>query len=478
MSRSARVTAVGGIVVVIVAILLIGGALRTGSQSVSYLREVNRSYAEETAVLAARSNLTGRQLGSVVPSMAASSRAALEASLDTLVDQAEGVARQAELLESPAPSGGSADDVATAFADRATALMDLRRTVERLLVLSPLPAVTSADPTASVAPTPPSLSTAAAAAALEQVGATIAASNRAYAAGVRALRSAPGRAALPPCSWTGAASSWSATGAASLVAALHGSPALAAVHDVVLVTDALALTPAPVPPATGSPAAAGTVEVPPTRTLSVSAVVADRGNVPARDVAVELEVAPQTGAPPTRRTRSVSLAPESSASVSLPSAPVAPGGHYTVTVTVVPTVADTSAGAVTSATLSVTVGPPSPPAVAQVTPDKGPAQGGTTVVILGSGFRQATAVKFGTVDARFTVVSGTEIKAVTPPGTGSVTVTVVNAGGPSGYSAGNRFTYKAVRSASGSTTTGPTTTGPTTTGPVAGPTTTTSAAAG
>ncbi len=461
MSRSARALAVGAVAAAVAAFLLIGGALRTGPQSVSYLRDVNRSFADQVAVLTARSNALGRQLGTLLPAMAASSRPALEASLDTLVQQAESIARQAAVLESPAPSGGAGADVVAAFAQRATAIVDLRRTLDRLLVLSPLPTVTSADPPATVAPTPPALSAAAAAAALERVGGTIASSNRSYAAGRRALRASPGRASLPPSSWR-TATAWTPTGAASLVAALGASPTLAAVHDVVLATGALALIPAPVPPANGASAPANAVEVPPTSKLAVSAVVANRGNVPARHVTVEVQVAPQTGKAPTRRSRTVSIGPGGSTTVTLPPAPVAPAHSYTVTVTVAPPVPDATTGAATSDTFSVTVAPPSPPAVAQVTPAKGPERGGNTVVVLGSNFRQATAVKFGTTDASFTIVSGTEIKAVVPPGTGTVTVTVENAGGPSGYSAGNQYTYEHPRSGSGAGTTTTSTTATTT----------------
>jgi IPT/TIG domain len=459
MSRSARTLAVGAAAAAVVALLLVAGALRTGSQSLPFRRDVNRSYAQQVSVLVGRSNATGRQLGSLAPRMAGRSRAALEASLDTLVQQAQVAARQAEQLESPAPTGGAGGDVAQAFAQRATALADLKRTLDRLLGLSPLPTVTSADPPDTVAPTPPPLAAAAAVTALERVGATIAASNRSYAAGRRALRDGPGRAVLPPSVWHTGSASWSPTGAASLVAAMGSSPTLAALHDVVLVTDALALTPAPVPsptpPATGGSAgtAGSTLEIPPTGTLSVSVVVADHGNVPARGVTVTVEVAPQTGKPPTRRARTASLAPGMATTVRLPAAPVAPDGHYTVTVTVSPPVPNATAGAVTTDTLSVTVAPPTPPAVAQIKPAKGPSRGGTTVVILGSRFGRATAVKFGTTDAVFTVVSGTEIKAVSPPGAGKVYVTVDNAGGPSGYSSGNLFTYKGGAPASTTTTT-------------------------
>jgi hypothetical protein len=82
------------------------------------------------------------------------------------------------------------------------------------------------------------------------------------------------------------------------------------------------------------------------------------------------------------------------------------------------------------------------PTVTGLSPDHGPAAGGTEVTITGSGFSGATAVKFGTAAATsFSVSSDTHITATAPEGVGTVTVTVT---GPEGTSADNvdaRFTY-------------------------------------
>jgi alpha-tubulin suppressor-like RCC1 family protein len=72
------------------------------------------------------------------------------------------------------------------------------------------------------------------------------------------------------------------------------------------------------------------------------------------------------------------------------------------------------------------------PRIASVTPNEGPPAGGTTVVIHGSGFTGATSVAFGGIAATsFTVDSSTEITAVTPAGTETVTVEVTTSKGPS-----------------------------------------------
>jgi hypothetical protein len=82
------------------------------------------------------------------------------------------------------------------------------------------------------------------------------------------------------------------------------------------------------------------------------------------------------------------------------------------------------------------------PVVGGVSPQQGPASGGNTVTLTGSGFTGATGVFFGAVPATsFTVVSPTQINAVAPPGAaGAVQVTVT---GPGGTSNGVTYTYLA-----------------------------------
>lgn len=84
---------------------------------------------------------------------------------------------------------------------------------------------------------------------------------------------------------------------------------------------------------------------------------------------------------------------------------------------------------------------PSPPAVG-VQPTSGPSQGGTSVVLTGSGFAGATAVHFGSNPApNFTTDSDTQITAVSPPGTGTVSVTVTTPADPAATQPRGRFTY-------------------------------------
>ncbi|RKN05403.1 IPT/TIG domain-containing protein [Streptomyces radicis] len=79
-----------------------------------------------------------------------------------------------------------------------------------------------------------------------------------------------------------------------------------------------------------------------------------------------------------------------------------------------------------------------PPAISTLNPAQGPAVGGNQVIISGTGLIGATAVHFGASSAAYTVVSGSSIRAIAPPGAGQVTVRVTS---PSGTSNGLTYTY-------------------------------------
>jgi fibronectin type 3 domain-containing protein len=90
-----------------------------------------------------------------------------------------------------------------------------------------------------------------------------------------------------------------------------------------------------------------------------------------------------------------------------------------------------------------------PPTVSGVSPNSGPATGGTNVTIAGGNFAAGAAVSFGGVAAtNVVVVNGATITATTPAGAGAATVMVTNPGGLSGSLAGG-FTYIAPPTVSG-----------------------------
>ena len=77
-----------------------------------------------------------------------------------------------------------------------------------------------------------------------------------------------------------------------------------------------------------------------------------------------------------------------------------------------------------------------PPTVTSVSPNSGPAAGGTSVTITGTSFIGTTAVTFGSTNATsFAVTGPTSITATSPAGSGTVDVRVTNPGGTSATSA-------------------------------------------
>jgi hypothetical protein len=83
----------------------------------------------------------------------------------------------------------------------------------------------------------------------------------------------------------------------------------------------------------------------------------------------------------------------------------------------------------------------SPPTVTGISPNSGNPAGGDSVTITGTGFTGAEGVQFGSAGAHFTFASDTQITATSPPGSGTVDVTVRNPAGVSALSTADHFTY-------------------------------------
>lgn len=130
--------------------------------------------------------------------------------------------------------------------------------------------------------------------------------------------------------------------------------------------------------------------------------------------------------------------PDATTSVLVPG--LVAGHHYTFTVAAFNGGYGPESAA--SAPISLSPPPPGAPTVTGLHPAAGPTAGGTTVMISGSKLSGATAVRFGSNAAPFTVNSATQLSAISPAGSvGSVDVTVTTAGGTSATSAADRFAY-------------------------------------
>ncbi len=89
--------------------------------------------------------------------------------------------------------------------------------------------------------------------------------------------------------------------------------------------------------------------------------------------------------------------------------------------------------------------PPPVPVVTSVSPQEGPAAGGTPVRIKGENLGEPIAVEFGSQEATdVTILGPGELAVKSPPGTGTVDVTVKTAGGTSGIVPADQFVYRAL----------------------------------
>jgi PKD repeat protein len=114
-------------------------------------------------------------------------------------------------------------------------------------------------------------------------------------------------------------------------------------------------------------------------------------------------------------------------------------GTYTVALTVFLR-DETSNG--TAEQVTASSAPPAAPTVTGLSPSFGPAAGGSTVTITGTNLSTVTDVKFGSkLATRFVKVSPTQVTADSPPGAGTVDVTVTTAGGTSATSPADSFVY-------------------------------------
>jgi len=98
----------------------------------------------------------------------------------------------------------------------------------------------------------------------------------------------------------------------------------------------------------------------------------------------------------------------------------------------------------TSAADQFTYGPSPPPAVTVVSPNSGPANGGASVNISGTGLADATAVTFGSTPAfSFVALDDGLIQAISPPGTANTTVdvTVTTRAGTTPATSADRFSF-------------------------------------
>jgi hypothetical protein len=339
------------VVVAVGLFLLVGGLVSINRNSGPYHQDINRSFGEQARLLAEESNSVGVQLGALETHMVKDDRATLSEALDSVAQGSDSVASAASQLNSPAPEGHAGTDYVKAMTDRAVAVDRLRSTIDGLLQLTP------EDPPASPLPPPP-LSAPEAVTKLVGVGQLLSQADNDYRRARQEFSSVPGGFRLPASVWEPKTVLWGSGAVQTRVGQLTSSRALVPVKDVHLV--AVNLTPPVLPPAPsvqGQPQApplgAGVSEVPPTCTLSVTAVVRNDGTIVAPKVPVEAAVEVVSGGPVYQVRKEVTLAPAGSVAVTLPEMPVSPGTTYHLVVAVVPPAGQTQSNGQQAATIAV-----------------------------------------------------------------------------------------------------------------------------
>jgi hypothetical protein len=325
--------------------LLIGGIVFIGQGSGPYRSSVDRSFAQQANALVGQSNAAGASFRSLMSTMPSLPRARLQQYLDALVADTAQTSRRADGLTPPTPVGTTGASVQSALAERSQAAVALRRAVDRLLGIAPLPIVGAAAgsgrATAADGTVPRPLSAAQATAAIAEVGPLLERADRGFAAARRELAAGPGSARLAPSRWVTESVIFGAGAVGTLVDELTGSPTLAPDADVRLV--AVRLSPPVVPPAPATPGqapppatTAGVSVLSPTHRLFVTPSIDNVGNVAEARLALTVTLQPlPTGKVVTLR-RNVSLGPGESITVSLPGLSVRPGETYGLTVTITP----------------------------------------------------------------------------------------------------------------------------------------------
>ncbi|MGH9029217.1 MAG: hypothetical protein ACRDV4_06330, partial [Acidimicrobiales bacterium] len=253
-------------------------------------------------------------------------------------------------------SGQVGPEFVSAMEDRALGVTRLRRAIDGLLQLTP---GATPDATAPVSPfPPPSVSAAQATTSFTAVGTLLSSADRSYAAARKEFAKSPGGSKLPKSIWVSNPVVWGAGAVQTTVGQLTSAPNLAAFIDVHLV--ALQLRPPllpPVPNVQGQPQApplaAGAAQIPPTCTLTVTAVVRNDGSIVETKVPVSASVQPVAGGAPFVVQKRVTIRPSGSVALTLQDLPVAPSGTYTLNVGLQPHAGQTRPTGQESATIAV-----------------------------------------------------------------------------------------------------------------------------
>jgi hypothetical protein len=319
------------VAIAVTAALVVGGLTRISSQSGSYNADMNRSLAMQGAVLAEQSDATAAAFRSLIADMPSQTRQALQAGLDSAVQQTADESARAALVAGSAPAGSAAGQFAAVFAERAQAMSEYRATIDGFLGMQPVPPAGTAGNTAPTSSVTTLLTATAATDRIAAAGTLLARADARYGAVRRQLGAASGHAHLPPSIWVTRPANWQTGPVAAQVDLLATSSTLVASHYLVLRTVRLDPPALPAPP--GEPA--GTSTLSPTTHVGVSAVLANQGSVSEPRGTVRFTMANQTTGATTTQVRSAPVAVGETVTLPEVTFRVTPGTFYVLRVSVV-----------------------------------------------------------------------------------------------------------------------------------------------
>jgi hypothetical protein len=310
--------------------LLVGGLTRISSQSGTYDADSNRALAAQGAVVADQSNATAATVRALIAGMPSQTRQALQAGLDSAVQQTSEESGHAALAAGSVATGSPAGQFAQVFAERAQAVSDYRAAIDGFLGMQPVPPAGTTN-TVALAPSHATLLSATEATdRITAAGALLARADARYGALRRQLAAATGHARLPRSVWVLDPASWQAGPVAAQVDLLASSSTLIQSHYLVLRTVNLDPPALPAPP--GEPA--GTVTLSPTIQVGVSAVLANQGSVDEPRGTVRFTMANQSSGATTTQVRSAPLAVGETVTLPQVTFRVQPGTDYVLRVAV------------------------------------------------------------------------------------------------------------------------------------------------
>jgi hypothetical protein len=351
----------------IVVALAVGSLAEIHSQSKNYGTAIDKGYGALAVPVVDASNQTGAALAALMSTAAQlpnkaipdTARNQIQEGLDQAVASASQEASQAANMVPPFPTGSVSNRFTKVMATRLQGATDLRRSIDRMLGMSPL-LIAGAPGTSTSSTTEkgsaPLLSIPSASAAMAGAGLMFQDADASYQQLIDYIRGNRIPIRLPHSVWVPspeAAAPLSAVSLGAAASSLSSSPALVPFHQLVITS--AGLVPPAVPPATpgeevsGGPGIAGDscgapsstpagslpVTLPPTRTVAVEMTVTNCGTVDESAVQVTetlTPVVPAGASTPPKGTRGgqtrthVSLRSGSSIALSLPPLPVA-GGH-------------------------------------------------------------------------------------------------------------------------------------------------------